>query len=81
MKQKSRAQRIHTVGAVDERSECKPDRAQQSKTFGSGIAKRIPRVVVPITKRFGFGTTPARFARSPLLTQEGTFSRPLFATP
>ena len=24
-----------------------------------------------MTIRFGFGTTPARFARSPLLTQEG----------
>src|SRR5712671_3024911 len=26
---------------------------------GSGIAKRIPRGVVPSTKCFGFGTTPA----------------------
>ena len=43
---------------------------------GSGIAKPIPRGVVPITQRFGFGTTPARSARFPLLTQEGEYSSP-----
>jgi hypothetical protein len=31
----------------------------------------IVRGVVPITICLGFGTTPARFARFPLLTQEG----------
>jgi len=30
--------------------------------------------VIPITKHFGYGTTPARFARFPLLTHEGKFS-------
>jgi hypothetical protein len=29
---------------------------------GSGIAKRIPRGVVPITKRFGLGTTPRKIS-------------------
>ena len=32
---------------------------------GSGIAKRIPRGVVPNPKRFGFGTTPALRATPP----------------
>ena len=32
---------------------------------GSGIAKRIPRGVVPKLKRFGLGTTPALRATPP----------------
>ena len=32
---------------------------------GSGIAKRIPRGVVPKLKCFGFGTTPALRATPP----------------
>jgi len=32
---------------------------------GSGIAKRIPRGVVPKPKRFGLGTTPALRATPP----------------
>jgi hypothetical protein len=32
--------------------------ATASSQEGSGIAKRIPQGVVPITKQFGLGTTP-----------------------
>jgi hypothetical protein len=42
---------------------------------GSGIAKRIPRGVVPKPKRDGIGTTPA--LRATLLTQEGSCVSPL----
>jgi len=40
---------------------------------GSGIAKRIPRGVVPEPKRCGYGTTPrVVFDHAALLTQEGS---------
>jgi hypothetical protein len=56
-----------------ERSECKPDRAQQSRKAGSAIAKRIPRGVVPEPKQCGFGTTPALRATPPNLGGEFRF--------
>src|SRR6266853_2706066 len=59
---------LFEVGSIallsHERSECKPERAQPSGKLGSGIAKRIPRGVVPLgTTATPGGSSKESFAR------------------